>query len=505
MATTGTLVEWLAAGVRTTAGVAAASGKVRFYQPGTLTPQSVYSDSACTSAISQPITLSAGGTSVVYTNASVRMIVKDSTDTTTLFDVTENVQRDDNTFVTSPSFNSGNETTLAAIMDAWATTGGGGSTVNWGYKQSSTATERALKSWLAEVHVSVKDFGAVGDGSNNDTTAIQAAITAVSSAGGGVVYFPPGTYLINAALTMGTSGVSLVGAGPSSSVIKNSGAATNALTATSCNGFYISDLGFSHSSSSTGAAIQLVSCGSSSGAVQVFRVSIAGHRTAISLTGTTGFTSVDHCVLATPASSGTERCVAMGNSGSYCVVTSNHMSGSGISIELTSSGSNNMFAFNNLTSSAPFAFNATYTGTNNSIANNKFGGIFSYGGLATEPAGTYIANNVGFEGISVNVASGGTVTVDRSAGPVIRIRATSTGVAYTVNAPTPTPPAGSYNTYLTMLFFNNAGGAVTGWNLNAAYHSPVAIALTDGAITTVVFKWDPDASVWRGTSGGTTT
>jgi len=40
----------------------------------------------------------------------------------------------------------------------------------------------------------VKDYGAVGDGSTDDTTEIQAAIDAANTAGGGVVFFPPGTY-----------------------------------------------------------------------------------------------------------------------------------------------------------------------------------------------------------------------------------------------------------------------------------------------------------------------
>jgi hypothetical protein len=49
--------------------------------------------------------------------------------------------------------------------------------------------------------VSVKDFGAAGDGVADDTVAIQAAINAVAAAGGGKVYFPQGKYNI------GTTGI----------------------------------------------------------------------------------------------------------------------------------------------------------------------------------------------------------------------------------------------------------------------------------------------------------
>src|SRR5256714_4693209 len=40
----------------------------------------------------------------------------------------------------------------------------------------------------------VKDYGATGNGSTNDTAAINKAISAASTAGGGVVEFPAGTY-----------------------------------------------------------------------------------------------------------------------------------------------------------------------------------------------------------------------------------------------------------------------------------------------------------------------
>lgn len=42
----------------------------------------------------------------------------------------------------------------------------------------------------------VKDYGAAGDGITNDTAAIQAAINVAVAGGGGVIYVPPGTYIV---------------------------------------------------------------------------------------------------------------------------------------------------------------------------------------------------------------------------------------------------------------------------------------------------------------------
>lgn len=51
--------------------------------------------------------------------------------------------------------------------------------------------------------VSVKDFGAVGDGSTDDTSAINTAITYIDSLGGGTVLFPAGTYATSTGITLG--------------------------------------------------------------------------------------------------------------------------------------------------------------------------------------------------------------------------------------------------------------------------------------------------------------
>lgn len=62
--------------------------------------------------------------------------------------------------------------------------------------QSGTgAVDRTVQSKLSDL-ISVKDFGAVGDGTTNDKPAIEAA---VSAAAGRKILFPPGTYRLSSA------------------------------------------------------------------------------------------------------------------------------------------------------------------------------------------------------------------------------------------------------------------------------------------------------------------
>jgi hypothetical protein len=68
--------------------------------------------------------------------------------------------------------------------------------------------------------VNAKDFGATGNGTTNDAPAIQAAIAACGTAGGGTVYLPAGNYAIQTGLTITTSAVSLAGAGAGASIIQ---------------------------------------------------------------------------------------------------------------------------------------------------------------------------------------------------------------------------------------------------------------------------------------------
>lgn len=59
--------------------------------------------------------------------------------------------------------------------------------------------------------VDVKAFGATGNGSTDDTTAIQNAINSISGGLGAQVYFPPGVYCTFTGVTVSTAAVHLVG------------------------------------------------------------------------------------------------------------------------------------------------------------------------------------------------------------------------------------------------------------------------------------------------------
>lgn len=72
----------------------------------------------------------------------------------------------------------------------------------------SNAVNRPINLKLQET-VSVKDFGAVGDGTTDDTTAIQNAITAIGNTK--TIFFPAGTYKVSSTLNLQVAGIELCG------------------------------------------------------------------------------------------------------------------------------------------------------------------------------------------------------------------------------------------------------------------------------------------------------
>lgn len=122
------------------------------------------------------------------------------------------------------------------------------STANINYTAPYTgAVQQTLNSALAP-SVNVGNFGALGNGSHDDTSAIQACINGVPD--GGQCYLPPGSYLVCTGLPLTISKrITLLGAGPGSiiSVCSSAGSTTDALlikasTNSDVQGFKISNL-----------------------------------------------------------------------------------------------------------------------------------------------------------------------------------------------------------------------------------------------------------------------
>lgn len=71
------------------------------------------------------------------------------------------------------------------------------------------------------INVQDPEYGATGDGTTNDYAAVAAAIAKCSADGGGLVWFPMGTYLVGTGLVVPTN-VRLAGTGKNTSVLKKS-------------------------------------------------------------------------------------------------------------------------------------------------------------------------------------------------------------------------------------------------------------------------------------------
>lgn len=117
---------------------------------------------------------------------------------------------------------------------------------SWSYTPAGTgAVTTTVQSKLRET-VSVKDFGAVGDGVTDDTTAIQNAVNAAS---GKILCFPSGTYLISSSISFLAWSGNIVGRGVIKA--KSNTAISYVINLTNATNVHWSDVGLDMGQTST--------------------------------------------------------------------------------------------------------------------------------------------------------------------------------------------------------------------------------------------------------------
>jgi hypothetical protein len=228
------LVSALASGF-----AAAPNGTAQIYVRGSSTRATLYDDFEASSSNSSgaDVNLGSYGEAIVYVNQLVDVVVKNSDGTSVAQFVAgseaPNVEVMSQSFtgvdyVTAAS-GASEPTTLQAVLDLWKTNSGA---IDWKVLIAGSATTltNAFGSLSGLVYnVKSPAYGAVGDGVTNDQAAITAALAAAVAAGGGIVFFPKGTYLTTTAIEWAHN-VSMLGVGVGSIVTINSASNASAFT-----------------------------------------------------------------------------------------------------------------------------------------------------------------------------------------------------------------------------------------------------------------------------------
>jgi len=186
-------------------------GKVYSYAAGTTTPLATYTDATGTTPAANPIILNGRGeTSLWLGDAAYKLKLTTAADVEVW--TVDNVEQGAAGLPYTPAGTSllnGVVTTAGDALNAITNASTGSQYV--GFLQAGLgAVTRTAQAKMRDI-VSVKDFGAVGDGVADDTVAVLNALAYVKSIDGSL-YFPAGNYLVQSAMYL-DRGITVYGDG----------------------------------------------------------------------------------------------------------------------------------------------------------------------------------------------------------------------------------------------------------------------------------------------------
>lgn len=171
-----------------------AGGKLYTYAAGTTTPLATYTDSTGASSNTNPVILDSRGEASVWLGSASYKFKLDTSVNVTLWTI-DNIDAISaaSLYVSIANLASTASNTLGDALVGFKQSNSTGFLIN--------AVARTVNTKLQEI-LSVKDFGAVGDGVTDDTSAI---INAVAGSAGKALYFPAGAYVVGQPINVPTN------------------------------------------------------------------------------------------------------------------------------------------------------------------------------------------------------------------------------------------------------------------------------------------------------------
>jgi hypothetical protein len=482
-------------GSLTQAGQPNVNGKVWFYMPGTTTPVTVFADPAAVSAVTAPVTLDTGGRfpyatypNGIYATQPVRMLIQDA-NALTVSDVTFESGAG-STGIANSSFPS--ETTVDQVATAIGASLGG---PDGKYQPFVGTTAQTVQSVLRGIQLTPQDFGAIGDGNADDTSAVQAMVTKLAALGGGRAWFPAGkTYKVTTiALPSNAAGIAFCGAGPGVSIVTGSSTA-DVFTAPSGSDISFSDLNINGCIGLTGIArlgLRRVTINRGTGTstyglslagctiVAIEDAIITGGSQVVAISGASGSVYVNRCRLGAGLGVATA-CVDISGSASDVFVNStffNAGSGSVTGIKWESGATGTGF---NITNSPSLRGLAT---------------PFDATALSTDPR--IIQGGNLYDDITQTLTTGAPLNVlPDSIAAASTLKVTSGNGSILVKPPALTPPSALDGKKMEITFLNMSGSNFS-WTFDAIYAMTTGVDGTNGNRTVVGFAWDNANTKWR--------
>lgn len=355
-------------------------------------------------------------------------------------------------------------------------------------------------------NVKAASYGAIGNGTNDDTGAIQAAVNAAVAAGGGIVYFPPGTYNVTGTITIGSANVTLLGAAVDASVLSLSGtgativaaftAASTAMLMTFKRGSGTSnvqvtvsaavrfvackfDKGTATSASTallailTASRVHLVDCELQHGGTAVdvpssaILAAVNTRFVGSAAPGTAGFTGLGEVFLGT--------CTI-----DYSAVTAGAFSALGGGIIAQLSGV--LFSV---------GVGAALSIGGSSSGSSEVGSRFSGAGAVRPVWGMAVSRELAYTSQTIGIT---TCTLNGSYGRHVISHTAGASMAFSLTA---TPTDGST---LILIYKNSTGGAITP-TFSASFKIGTAPSVGNGQTAVWMFVWDALSSVFRQVGG----